>query len=75
MAEVTTIGVDLAKKVFPVHGVDASGVVRLRRAVRRRQVLAFFAKLPPCLCQIAALSGGGVCDSGLLGRRDCQARP
>jgi transposase len=54
MAEVTTIGVDLAKKVFQVHGVDASGVVRLRRAVRRRQVVAFFAKLPPCLVGMEA---------------------
>ena len=49
MKEVTTIGLDLAKAVFQVHGVDQLGVVRLRRAVRRKQLLAFFAKLPPCL--------------------------
>jgi transposase len=54
MTEVTTIGLDLAKSVFQVHGVDASGVVRLRRAVRRRQVLAFFGKLPPCLVGMEA---------------------
>src|SRR6516162_11181956 len=49
MAEVTTIGLDLAKRVFQVHGVDAAGVVMVRRALRRQQVLAFFAKLPRCL--------------------------
>jgi transposase len=54
MKEVTTIGLDLAKAVFQVHGVDAAGAVTLRRAVRRRQVLAFFAKLPPCLVGMEA---------------------
>jgi transposase len=48
MAEVTTIGLDLAKKVFQVHGVEAAGTIVVRRALRRRQVVAFFAKLPPC---------------------------
>jgi len=52
--EVTTIGVDLAKKVFQVHGVDALGKVVIDRAVRRRQVVAYFAKLPPCLVGIEA---------------------
>ena len=55
MKEVTTIGLDLAKVVFQVHGVNALGAVTLRRAVRRRQVLAFFAKLPPCLVGIEAV--------------------
>jgi transposase len=54
MKEVTTIGLDLAKAVFQVHGVDAAGAVTLHRAVRRRQVLAFFAKLPPCLVGMEA---------------------
>jgi len=54
MKEVTTIGLDLAKAVFQVHGVDAVGAVTLRRTVRRRQVLAFFAKLPPCLVGMEA---------------------
>lgn len=54
MAEVTTIGLDLAKTVFQVHGVDAAGAVVVRRSLRRRQVLAFFAKLPPCLVGIEA---------------------
>lgn len=54
MTEVSTIGLDLAKKVFQVHGIDASGTVTVRRAVRRSQMLAFFAKLPPCLVGMEA---------------------
>jgi hypothetical protein len=63
MKEVTTIGLDLAKAVFQVHGVDAVGAVTVRRALRRSRVLAFF-------CQIAALPGrdGGMCNRALLGR-------
>jgi transposase len=45
--EVSTIGLDLAKNVFQIHGVDASGRIVIRRAIRRSQVLPFFAKLPP----------------------------
>ena len=41
MSEVTTIGLDLAKHVFQVHGVDASGAVVLRKQLRRGQVVAF----------------------------------
>ena len=44
MNEVTTIGVDLAKNVFQVHGIDASGQVVVRRQLRRSQVLPFFEK-------------------------------
>jgi hypothetical protein len=54
MKQVTTMGLDPAKAVFQVHGVDALGAVTLRRAVRRRQVLAFLAKLPPCLVGMEA---------------------
>ena len=52
--EVTTIGLDLAKHVFQVHGVDASGSVVLRRRLRRREVQAFFARLKPCLIGMEA---------------------
>ena len=52
--EVSTIGLDLAKNVLPIHGVDASGRIVIRRAIRRSQVLPFFAKLPPCLVGIEA---------------------
>jgi transposase len=54
MSEVTTIGLDLAKSVFQVHGVDASGAPVVRRQLRRRQVLPFFTKLPACLVGIEA---------------------
>lgn len=54
MKEVSTIGLDLAKKVFEVHGVDAAGAVVLHRTVRRGRVLAYFAKLPPCLIGLEA---------------------
>jgi hypothetical protein len=49
MSEVTTIELDLAKHVFQVHGVDASGATVLRKQLRRGQVVAFFAGLPRCL--------------------------
>jgi len=54
MQTVTTIGLDIAKSVFQVHGIDAAGNVIIRRQVKRRYVLAFFAKLPPCLIGIEA---------------------
>ncbi|KRE16800.1 transposase [Bosea sp. Root483D1] len=46
MDQAATIGLDIAKSVFQVHGVDQSGVVVVRRQVRRVQLLAFFAKTP-----------------------------
>jgi len=49
MKEVSTIGLDLAKTVFQVHGVDGSGKAVIRRQLRRGQVLPFFKKLSPCL--------------------------
>ncbi len=51
---VTTIGLDIAKSVFQVHGIDATGNVIIRRQLKRRYVLAFFQKLPPCLVGIEA---------------------
>jgi transposase len=54
MQAVTTIGLDIAKSVFQVHGVDAEGNVIIRRQLKRRYVLAFFQKLPPCLVGIEA---------------------
>jgi transposase len=49
MGEVVTVGLDIAKSVFQVHGVDAVGEVIIRRQVRRAQMMQFFAKLPACL--------------------------
>jgi transposase len=54
MQTITTIGLDIAKSVFQVHGVDACGQVVIRRQFKRRYVLAFFQKLPPCLVGIEA---------------------
>src|SRR5262249_13657163 len=54
MGEVITIGLDLAKHVFQVHGVDAEGATVLRKQLRRGQVLAFFSRLPPCLVGLEA---------------------
>jgi hypothetical protein len=47
MGEVTTIGLDLAKRVFQVHGVDAVGAVVITRQVRRAEMLRFFSKRSP----------------------------
>jgi transposase len=54
MQSIMTIGLDIAKSVFQVHGVDAAGQVVMRRQLKRRYVLKFFEKLPPCLVGIEA---------------------
>ena len=54
MQTITAIGLDIAKSVFQVHGVDAAGQVVIRRQLKRRNLLAFFEKLRPCLVGIEA---------------------
>ena len=54
MQAVTTIGLDTAKSVFQIHGIDQEGQVIIRRQLKRRYVVAFFEKLPPCLVGIEA---------------------
>ena len=54
MQTITTIGLDIAKSVFQVHGIDAGGQAVIRRQLKRRHVLTFFEKLPPCLVGIEA---------------------
>ena len=54
MKSTTTIGLDLAKEVFQIHGVDADQKVAVKRQLKRKDLLAFFAKLPPCLVGIEA---------------------
>jgi transposase len=54
MQAIATIGLDIAKSVFQVHGTDADGRVAVRRQLKRRNVLAFFEKLPPCMIGIEA---------------------
>jgi transposase len=63
---ITTIGLDLAKNVFQVHGVDERGAAVLRKQLRRDQVLSFFARLQPCLIGIEACSGGHYWASKLI---------
>src|SRR5215475_8433832 len=67
MQAISTIGLDIAKSVFQVHGVDAAGQVVIRRQLKRRQVLAFFQKLSPCLVGIEA------CASSHYWSRELQA--
>jgi transposase len=54
MGEVSTIGIDIAKSVFQIHGVDANGAVMIRKRVGRAKILEFFAELPPCLIGMEA---------------------
>ena len=67
--QITTIGLDLAKNVFQVHGVDATGQIVVRKSLRRAQMLPFF-------CQVASLPGWhrSVRDVASLGARADQAR-
>jgi transposase len=66
MQMVSTIGLDIAKSVFQIHGVNADGLVVIRRQLKRRYVLAFFKKLQPCLVGIEA------CASLPIGRASCR---
>lgn len=52
--EISTIGLDLAKNVFQIHGVDTQGKAVVGKSLRRSQMLSFFQKLPPCLIGIEA---------------------
>lgn len=54
---ITTLGIDLAKSVFQIHGVDERGKVQVRKRLRRGQVAHFFANLPPCLIGMEACTG------------------
>ena len=52
--KITTVGIDLAKSVFQVHGVDERGKAVLRKQLKRAEMLKFFANLPPCLVGMEA---------------------
>ena len=67
MSNITTIGLDLAKSVFQVHGIDCDGTVVLRRSLRRSQLLDFFRRSPPCLVGLEA------CASSHFWAREIQA--
>ena len=68
--KITTVGIDLAKNVFQVHGVDERGKAVLRKQLRRDQVTAFFANLPPCLIGMEACG-----ERSSLGAHAADARP
>lgn len=55
--QVSTVGLDIAKNIFQIHGVDASGRVVLRKRLRRGQMTDFFANLPACVIGIEATGG------------------
>jgi len=55
--QISTIGLDLSKRVFQVHGVDAKGAAVIRKRLRRREVLGFFEKLAPCVVGLEACGG------------------
>lgn len=57
MKEITTVGIDLAKSVFTVHGVDAAGRTVLRKTVRREKLMELIAEVPPCLIGMEACGG------------------
>jgi transposase len=73
MGEISMIGLDIAKTVFHVHGVDASGAPALRRQLRRSQVETFFAKLPPTLVGLEAC-GSAHHWARVIGRHGHQVR-
>src|SRR6516165_7376856 len=69
MSEITTIGLDLAKHVFQVHGIDAQGTTVLRKRLRRGQVLAFFSHIPRCVVGLEACATGHYWASRVLGTK------
>jgi transposase len=74
MQSISTIGLDIAKSVFQVHCVDAADQAVARRQLKRRHVLAFFEKLPPCMVGIEACAssrhGPARCSAGTYGALD-----
>ena len=54
MNPVSTVGLDLAKHIFQLHGADSAGAVVFRKKLRRGQLLAFLATLPPCTVALEA---------------------
>jgi transposase len=70
MDQIRTVGIDLAKSVFQVHGIDATGAVVLQRRLRRAHVIAFFAKLPAL-----PRRAGGLRQRTSLGTSAARSRP
>src|SRR4051794_41743831 len=70
MGQASTIGLDIAKRVFQAHGADATGRVVFRKRLMRAKVLEFFAGQPPCLVALEACGG-----AHYLGRELCKPGP
>ncbi len=62
--QITTVGLDIAKNVFQVHGIDAVEKVVVRKQLRRGQLLAFFETLPPCLVGLEACATAHTSSAG-----------
>ena len=67
MNKVSVIGLDLAKNVFQVHGVDSAGEVVVRKQLKRSQVRRFFTNVEPCLVGMEACGGAHYWSRELLG--------
>lgn len=63
--QVTTIGLDLAKNIFQVHGITPTDEVAFNQPLRRAQLLSFFSKIKPCLIGMEACSSAHHWASGL----------
>ena len=57
MSLIKVVGIDFAKLVFSIHGVDEHGKTKLRKTIKRNNLLAQIAKLPPCIIGMEACSG------------------
>jgi transposase len=66
MGEVSTIGLDIAKSMFQVHGVDDAGTLVMRKRINRSKVLQFFGELSPCLVGLEA------CHQHIIGVASCR---
>jgi transposase len=69
MGEVSTIGLDIAKSVFQIHGVNVDGAVVIRKRITRAKLLEFFAALPPCLVGIETCLSAHCCEPPPPGAR------
>ena len=67
LSSVTTVGLDLAKHIFQIHDVDVCGRAIVSKGLRRKDVLVFFAQVPPCLVGLEA------CVSAIIGRVSCSS--
>jgi hypothetical protein len=79
MGEVTIMGLNIAKTVFQVHGIDAAGTIVIQRQIRRGQVLPFFAFLPPYLIGIEACAKAAAYELAVtrlerVGGRSCNSQ-